>query len=203
MKTGDVVGRWVLVAKASSDRYGVRWHCRCSCGTERTVSEQSLRRRRSMSCGCKRGEGLAARCYRHGCVDSGLYHTWWLMRRRCENPAHKSYADYGGRGIRVCERWLDVRSFVEDMGPRPPEASLDRIDNDGNYEPSNCRWATKSEQQLNKRNTAYLKVGGVTKPRSQWAREKGVSHSLINWRLKSGWSPEAAVNTPPGAACRS
>lgn len=198
METGDTVGRWLLVRKAD----GHRWLCRCECGTERLVLEDSLRRVRSTSCGCKRAEGLAARCYKHGCIESGLYHTWWLMRRRCEHPAHKSYADYGGRGIKVCERWHDVRMFVEDMGPRPAGASLDRINNDGNYEPSNCRWATKSEQQLNKRNTAYLEVDGVTLPRSVWAKRTGISHSLITYRLKMGWSPRDAVTTPPGAAAK-
>lgn len=127
-----------------------------------------------------------------------LYKIWNGMVWRCYNPKHISSKYYLEKGITVCQRWLDsFWSFVYDMGERPSKKhSIDRIDNNGNYEPANCKWSTDSEQQTNKSTTKRLVVCGVSKPPSAWAKEKGISLQLINHRKKSGLSVEESVCNP-------
>jgi len=154
--TGRRFGRWTVLA-IHPERYRhcrgtfTRWICRCDCGIERVVLGGSLRSGRSKSCG---------RCIHHHRITHGhcrfgratrIYEVWHSMMQRCCNPNHRAYASYGGRGIRVCERWHSFVSFLVDMGEPPPGLSLDRRNNDGNYEPGNCRWATHSEQMRNRR----------------------------------------------------
>lgn len=122
--------------------------CRCDCGTEFSPEVKNLATGRTRSCGCVRRGSSNPRWT--GARDHPLYSAWCGMKERCANPNHTSYARYGGRGITVCDRWRnDFWAFVADMGDRPDGHSLDRVDNDGNYEPSNCRWASASEQNLN------------------------------------------------------
>lgn len=118
---------------------------------------------------------------------------------RCSNPRQAQWRDYGGRGITVCERWHVFGAFLEDMGERPPGRSLDRIDNNGNYEPSNCRWATSSEQRRNSRQrTAPITAWGRTLLAGEWARLCGIGRTTIEFRIyRLGWSPEEAVTTRP------
>ena len=133
--------------------------CLCDCGAEVQVKQHSLRTDETKSCGCLKREvaslRIAARNLSHGLTRHLLYGTWTQMLRRCENKRHKQFKDYGGRGIRVCDGWHDVRLFIadieRDLGPRPDGMTLDRVDNDGNYEPGNVRWATSYEQRANRR----------------------------------------------------
>jgi len=147
--TGQRFGM-LTVSKYAETRTGkAMWHCRCRCGVEKLVSTGDLRSGKTHSCGC--GKGIAN--VKHGLAGTLLYMTWRGIKARCNNPNHKSYANYGGRGIRVCDRWsASFEAFCADMGAKPtPAHSIDRINNDGDYEPSNCRWATPSEQETNKR----------------------------------------------------
>lgn len=120
--------------------------------------------------------------------------SWQNMRNRCFNTKHEKYETYGARGITVCERWESFANFVADMGVRPTGKTLDRINNDGNYEPSNCRWATASEQQYNKRHRT-ITIGGETKNVREWAAHLGISQAAMNYRIRQGLS-EAAMTAP-------
>jgi hypothetical protein len=134
--------------------------------------------------------------------------TWQSMKQRCLNPRHQAYANYGGRGITICDRWRhSFTTFLADMGPRPEGRTLDRVDNDGNYEPGNCRWATKSTQLSNRRpglrresSTRSARrpatLDGVTRSLSQWAKSVGLSYCCVEKRLAKGWSIERALSTP-------
>lgn len=119
--------------------------------------------------------------------------------QRCYNADRDSFPKYGGRGIRVCARWHDFKNFAADMGTRPPGTSLDRKNNDGDYEPDNCRWATRQEQALNRSSKVLIEHDGVTKHESVWCAEKGLRTGAITKRLARGWTIEQAITLPQGA----
>jgi Staphylococcus phage HNH endonuclease len=154
--TGARFGRLVALSIEPPKRpdAGYRWLCRCDCGTTKSIARGDLTAGYAKSCGCLRAEWNKRTHTKHGGYGTVEYSAWIRMIQRCEDKNLKAYKDYGGRGIRVCERWRhDFPAFLADMGPRPsPTHSVDRFpNNDGNYEPSNCRWATKREQRLNQR----------------------------------------------------
>lgn len=137
----------------------------------------------------------------HGESYSPEYRAWQTMRLRCTEPSNAAYPNYGGRGITVCDRWMNsVEAFIEDMGRKPsPKHEIDRFpDNDGNYEPGNCRWATRTENSRNRRSSHSLTVDGETLTLAGWAERTGVSHTTITKRLKAGWPADRAVQTPTG-----
>lgn len=151
-ETGMRYGRLVVLRYAGN----YKWSCVCDCGSFVAVLGPELRRDRVRSCGCLNNEvrSLTARktFTKHGMSDSQAHRQWRGMLARCRNPNNHKFKDYGGRGIKVCERWLVFENYLSDMGLRPsPVHSIDRIDVDGDYEPSNCRWATPKEQAANKR----------------------------------------------------
>lgn len=207
---GEKFGRWTVVEEAprrGKHRYA---RVRCACGTAREVNLGSLRRGISRSCGCLAAEVSAEtgrRQRRHGYSSdysrgrrSPTYASWTAMRRRCLSPNSANYYLYGGRGIRVCKRWDQFEAFLADMGDRPRGTSLDRIDVDGDYEPGNCRWATRREQGNNRRPCKYLTYNGRTQTVTRWAEELGVPRGAIYQRLKRGWSADQCLLRPVIAA---
>jgi hypothetical protein len=145
---GKEFGRLTVVALAGKRGANLYWQCQCRCGGQKTVRGTHLKRGAIKSCNCLRGNPT----HGEGGNETREYRAWSDMRRRCRNPKRKDWPDYGGRGIKVCDRWQIYTNFLADMGRKPgPKYSLDRIDNDGNYEPSNCRWATTKEQYHNRR----------------------------------------------------
>lgn len=155
--TGQVFGK-LRVRGRDPDSGGagkeLRWICTCECGACLSVRSYCLRKQRQTSCGCSRGFSLGNDlAKKHGYHQTRTYHSWEQMKQRCTNPNYPNYKYYGEKGVSVCSRWSLFENFLEDMGERPPNTSLDRVDPFGNYEPSNCRWATPTEQANNKRNS--------------------------------------------------
>ena len=176
--------------------------CICDCGKLTTTTRGRLNSGKTRSCGCLRNELVAARNVKrqttHGKTHTVEYKIWDSMVQRCTNPKDTGYAGYGGRGIKICHQWLtEFMVFLSDMGPRPSSThSLDRVDNNGNYEPGNVRWATRKEQERNKRNNHLITIGSTTKCLSAWAEETGIEFNALSQRLRRGWTAEEAVFTP-------
>lgn len=169
----------------------------CDCGSVLVAYTSDLVTGHTASCGCWHREGLSNRSATHRLRKSPEYNSWANMKARCLNPENSNYGDYGGRGITVCDRWLNsFERFYADMGPRPtPWHSIDRFpDNNGNYEPGNCRWATKTEQSNNQRTNRLLTSAGQTRTIAEWSRISGISYRTILDRLKRGWACERAVS---------
>lgn len=155
-QTGRKFGRLTAVSVVSWER-PARWLCRCECGSETIVRSAQLSSGKTKSCGCLRNEKTAQRNFKHGYAVRGQkppeYNVWHHMIQRCNNHNNNRYEDWGGRGIKICDKWVDdFEAFYADMGKRPSaNHSIDRINNDGDYEPGNCRWATPKEQSSNRR----------------------------------------------------
>jgi hypothetical protein len=199
--TGQRFGRWLVleIAGRSIDR-GAVWSCVCDCGARRDVAAKAMVAGDSQSCGClakeRRLEGTRRAKTTHGHTagaTSRTYRIWTNMVSRCTNPNFDSFKWYGGRGISVCDRWRKFQNFLDDMGVAPDGKSIDRRETNGNYEPSNCRWATQTEQTNNTRRNRILTWNGRTYTQAQLAREVGVDQKLISERLKRGWTLERAV----------
>jgi hypothetical protein len=199
--TGSQFGRWCVLGPG---RIRMRtcgplayWLCQCECGTRREVGVRSLRDGSSASCGCLRLERARAVMVRHARTGTREHRIWLAMKQRCLNPRHAAYPFYGGRGIQICPVWqTDFTAFLRDMGECPPGMSLDRINNDGNYEPGNCRWVTRHEQMRNTRRNLWVTIGDRTQCVEDWAREVGLDPETLRHRFHQGWSPEAIVYTP-------
>jgi hypothetical protein len=172
-------------------------NCVCACGTERIVSKDSITRGRSLSCGCFNREQSLKKNTKHSMCGSAEYAIWSQMKYRCSTPTADGWDDYGGRGVKVCDRWNEFVNFITDMGSRPSDKhSLERRDNNGDYEPDNCYWATRKQQARNKRNNRLLTVDDKTQTLAAWAEESGIAYLTIFYRLKRGWSGKDAVSTP-------
>lgn len=191
---GKVFGKLTVVDIDRTEGGLSYWLCSCACGGSRVVRNGNLTSGNTKSCGCTKRNPR-----KHGLLHRPEYRTWSSMRTRCENPHSISYNRYGGRGIQVCERWREFANFFSDMGPRPSaHHSIDRIDSDGDYEPRNCRWATRKEQSDNKARTNKLTVRGETKTLAEWASETGLTQYILWSRLRRGWAPANIVAVPRG-----
>lgn len=175
------------------------WRCSCDCGAEKIVAYQHLARGLVKSCGCLRKERTRATMTKHGgSADGGArwYQAWSGMLGRCNNSNSARFHRYGGRGIRVCDRWRDPLAFYADMGDPPEGHSLDRIDNDRDYSPDNCRWATAKEQNNNRCTTRMISFGGETMSAAVWAQRLGIGKATMYYRLRE-WPLERALTEPP------
>lgn len=198
-RTGTRYGRLLVVARAKNGTGNKsRWVCRCDCDPQTTIIVQggNLHDGHTTSCGCMKGIGGDRDM--HGATRTPEHRAWVGMKLRCSNPNTKGYSRYGGRGIQVCDRWRDSFSaFLADMGPRPsPRHSVERRNNDGNYEPDNCYWATDAEQTRNTRQNRNYTYNGRTMCLTDWARESGRPRSTLMQRLERGWTLEQAMFTP-------
>lgn len=187
--TGKRFGRLTAVRYVG----GGHWRCQCECGGVAVVLTGNLTRGNSTSCGCKRRETLT----KHGMADTKVYRIWQQMIRRCHRKNDPAYANYGGRGVIVCDRWRESFSnFLADMGARPGGFQIDRKDNDGNYEPANCHWVSSKANKNNKRTNRVVEFRGRRQTIAEWADELGVHYRTLNNRINRGWPTERAFKAP-------
>lgn len=196
---GQTFGRW-QVLRNLADQGCVRFvECVCKCGTIRAVRFLDLRHGASLSCGCLRRERTSQANKKHDGRGTPEYGIWKDIRKRCNNPNNENYHLYGGRGIKVCERWDDFTLFLADMGKRPtPNHSIDRYPNkDGDYAPENCRWATPREQANNMRTNRLFTIGNETRTLAEWCRANDMPYATVWMRIdRLGWTPHRALSTP-------
>lgn len=182
-------GKWTALSYVSLQNGRGKWRCKCSCGTERLIWGNDLTHGRTTNCGCVRRL--------HGMTASREFETWTSMRKRCFRKANDNYKNYGGRGITICKRWRNsFANFYADMGPKPPNAQLDRINNDGHYSPENCRWVTPKQNANNRCDNRRITHNGQTKTLAEWSASLGGHNHLVGLRLKQGWPIDDAVTLP-------
>lgn len=195
---GDTFNFWVVIRdapsrpmKRGSQRYVV---CRCRCGLEGERELRSIRTGTSKSCG-RCGTRNPRRT--HGASHTGEYSSWTAMKQRVTNPKNPRFHRYGGRGIKVCERWSRFENFLADMGNKPsPAHTIERINGNKDYSPDNCRWATRAEQAQNTSQNRFLTSNGRTLCLAEWARVKGLTFDTLRGRIRRGWSVERSLATP-------
>jgi len=197
-RAGQRFGRLLVIERGpnppSKKDTNARWLCQCDCGKTSIVYGQDLKRGKVISCGCWNDEKRV----KHGMSRTHVNGVWRQMLDRCRNPRNLSYADYGGRGISVCDRWLEFSNFIADMGDRPKGYTLERINNELGYSPDNCRWATYTDQLNNRRNSRLIEYMGKTQTLAEWAIETGIGWHTLRSRIdRLGWSIERALTQIP------
>lgn len=202
---GKKIGRWTVVKENGRFYPGghILWFCVCECGNTQNITGNTLKSGNSTSCGCYHAEMVGNMVRTHGatkCKDhkeTREYTSWMQMKSRCRNTNLKSYKDYGGRGVTVCSRWLGEDGFINflsDMGERPEGHSLDRYpNNNGNYEPSNCRWATRPQQQRGRRNNIWLEHEGERLVMTDWLKRIAMPYSTFQYHVKKGRTIEDII----------
>ena len=202
---GQRFGRFVVIDRGAAKDGRTTWRCRCDCGQEKVVLAELLRRGDSRSCGCIVREGNHYVHGHHRYGSDGInrrtreYIAWTNAKQRCTNPNDPRYQRYGARGIAMCERWRhSFAAFLADMGRSPEGHTLERTNNDGHYEPGNCKWVPRAAQAVNKSNSRVLTHDGKTLTVSQWARVIGINEGSIRRRLERGWSIHDALTKPLG-----
>lgn len=184
--SGETFGSWYVLGLAFLREGGRQrepvWRCRCVCGLEKDVLGRSLTNGVSKSC----QTGKCSHSFKHGLEGAAIYDVWSSMKARCQNPDHRAYKNYGGRGISVCDEWQDFNVFLADMGIPPEGYELDRIDNEGGYSKENCHWVTRTENLRNRRNTVRVTWYGKTQTIPEWSAELGISKSALHRFHKRG-----------------
>jgi len=200
--TGKQFGRLVVIRQVDSKlspsgQIKRRWKCKCNCGNVVVVQQSNLRGGHTRSCGCLRREVVSLRRHIHGLAGTPIYCRWRQMLQRCQNPHTVGYQNYGGRGIVVCKRWLSFECFYSDMG-KPPfiGATLERVDNAGDYCPENVKWASRVQQNRNARSNVVVIANGQSRTVAEWSECNGIPVHTIYRRLKRGWSDTRTVLSP-------
>ena len=202
IKKGDKYNRLTAIKFSHRNKwYEQFWLFKCDCGNEKNINVSNVRNETTMSCGClgkeRRMKAIKNR-KTHRMSNTKIYTTWERMKARCLNKNYHNYKDYGGRGITVCDEWMEFENFYKDMGNKPEGKSIDRINNDGNYCKENCKWSTPKEQNNNSRNNHLLTYKGKTLTISQWAEKTGIKYGTLKSRINSyNWSIKKALTTPP------
>lgn len=195
--TGRKFGRLIAIEYAGSDNgHGAIWKCLCECGASKDVRAKHLKSGSVQSCGCYSKEATSKRKSTHKMTHTRIYNIWKAMRHRCEKTYSASFERYGGRGISVCEEWRnDFQAFFKwaMANGYTDGMSIDRIDNNGNYCPDNCRWVDMVTQANNKRNNHLLTYNGKTQTVAAWSKEIGIGSGTIWRRIRLGWSAEKAL----------
>ncbi len=195
---GQKFSRLVVIQRVKNDKHhNAQWLCRCNCGKKTIIRGYCLKNGCTKSCGCLRKEFARQNNYLHGHSMNGTrsktYTVWEQMRQRCNDSNASNYKNYGGRGIKVYQRWRSFENFLEDMGERPPGLTLDRIDNNGDYCKENCKWSTHKEQQRNMRNNISITIDGITRCLAEWCEIYNVDYNIVYGRIHRGWTPEEAL----------
>lgn len=200
MKSLDLIGKrfhkLLVVEKANNQKHKTMWKCKCDCGSITLVTTSNLNANRVKSCGCLRIDQLIKRSTTHNQRHTSLYEVWKSIKQRCLNPQSKAYKNYGGRGICICDEWKNnFENFYKwsISNGYTKGLTIDRIDNNSNYSPQNCRWVTRLQQANNKRNTIYLTINNKTDSLSNWLRVYNVNRSTYMTRIKYGKTPEQAL----------
>lgn len=203
--TGQTFNALTVLYRAENKGVKVMWHCRCACGKELDVWAHLLKegQKGQKSCGCMTKKILHDYHISHGETNSRLYNVWHGIRQRCNNPKDKGYARYGGRGIKLCKEWDRYEAFKEwalengyDEKAAHKKCTIDRIDNNKGYSPSNCRWVSAKVQANNRTNNHWVTYHGETHTTAEWAEITGITREVIQWRLKRGWSEERTLTEP-------
>lgn len=188
---GSKFGRWTCISPLKGKYSEWYWHCVCDCGGKGTPRQYHLLNGLSKSCGCLNREVLVACNTTHNSSLAYEFKPWCAMIKRCSK-----HPDYVGRGIAVCRQWLDFKTFLKDMGPRPKGYTIERINNNGNYEPENCRWATRKEQANNRRSNVLITFRGEVKTMTEWCCVLKIPYVKISQRIqRRGWEVEKAFIT--------
>lgn len=195
--TGRQFGKLFVIKRGPNNRFGTAmWICKCECGNEIIARSGDILKKEGSSCGCSR--------FKHRGAHTRLFNVWYGMKQRCVYKKHNRYHNYGAKGIKICDEWLnDYAAFRDwalvngyDEKAKRGECTLDRIDVDGDYEPSNCRWVSMKEQNVNKSSNHKLTYNGETRTLKEWADACGIAYSTIMSRLRYGWSIERALTYP-------
>ena len=204
---GKRFGRLVVLSESGRKRKEIQWECLCDCGNITYCSGWDLRNGKTVSCGCKRKEGLPQTSYKHKEFGQRLYYVYMNIKTRCYNPKYYLFNHYGGKGITVCNEWLGEDGFNNfykwalDNG-YSDELSIDRIDNSKGYSPDNCRWVSMQTQQNNRTNNRIITVDEESHTMAEWSRISGIHYNTIQRRLANGWPEEDAVTLEPCHASR-
>lgn len=200
IEIGDRFGRLTVLELVEKKKNCDVWLCQCDCGEKKLVASYSLSSKHTRSCGCLLKERSSAHKIKHSLSKTSLYDCWTAIKQRCLNPKSPYFNNYGGRGIKICDEWLCFKSFSKWAFENgySEKLTIDRIDVNGNYEPSNCRWVDRKTQARNRRDSRLLEIDGITKSISEWCEIYSVNYNTVNNRIWRGWDWKEALMAPYG-----